>query len=106
MSLRLGLSMYSDHVLRRYYKAGEYSRSQAIVSDLIKEVKRLDDKLLLVELHLVESQVQLKLSNVAKAKAALTSSRTAANAVFTPPLLQAKIGNQTPPLSTPRAQCT
>jgi len=61
---------------------------------VIKEVKKFDDKLLMVEVFLLESRVYLRLENLPKAKGALTSSRSSANAVYCPPLLQAQIDLQ------------
>ncbi|KZT50712.1 PCI-domain-containing protein [Calocera cornea HHB12733] len=56
--------------------------------------RRLDDKIILTELHLLESKLHQSTQNLPKAKAALTSSRTAASSIYCPPYLQAQLDMQ------------
>ncbi|TFK37087.1 PCI domain-containing protein [Crucibulum laeve] len=72
----------------------QYKPALALIDTLLTELKRLDDKMILTEVHLLESRVYRGIGNLAKAKAALTSSRTAANSIYCPPLLQASLDLQ------------
>jgi 26S proteasome regulatory subunit N6 len=73
------------------FQLGRYAEALSLLENLLLELKKLDDKNLLVEVHLVESRVHHGLRGMAKAKAALTASRTNANAIYVPPALQSQI---------------
>ncbi|KAI0771056.1 PCI-domain-containing protein [Trametes elegans] len=72
----------------------QYKPALALIETLLTELKRLDDKMVLTEVHLLESRVYRGTGNLAKAKAALTSARTAANSIYCPPHLQARLDLQ------------
>jgi 26S proteasome regulatory subunit N6 len=78
----------------RYLDAGSYRDALALINSLLRELKKLDDKHILTEVHLLESRANYALSNLPKAKAALTSARTAANAIYIPQELQARLDLQ------------
>lgn len=71
-----------------------YYDALTLINPLLSELKRLDDKLTLVDVQLLESRVYHALGNQPKARAALTSARTSAASVYTPPLLQAGLDMQ------------
>ncbi|KYN04009.1 26S proteasome non-ATPase regulatory subunit 11, partial [Cyphomyrmex costatus] len=77
-----------------YFDTGMFSEALQLGSALLKELKKLDDKQLLVEVQLLESKTYHALSNLAKARAALTSARTTANAIYCPPKMQAALDLQ------------
>jgi len=77
-----------------YHDTGKYTDALALGSQLLKELKKLDDKHLLVEVQLLESKTYAALSNLPRARAALTSARTTANSIYIPPRVQAQLDLQ------------
>jgi len=77
-----------------YYETEQYQESLKIITPLLREVRKMDDKRLLVSLHLIESKVQHSQNHLPKARAALTAARTAANSIYCPPQLQAELDMQ------------
>ncbi|KAI6124760.1 proteasome regulatory particle subunit [Pisolithus croceorrhizus] len=75
-------------------EASQFKAALARIDALLTELKKLDDKMILTEVHLLESRVYRGIGNLVKAKAALTSARTAANSIYCPPHLQAALDLQ------------
>lgn len=74
-----------------YFKLEKFHDSLSLLNKLLYELKKKEDKQLLVEAQLVESKVYHSLENLPKAKASLTSVKTIANSIYVVPLLQAEI---------------
>lgn len=77
-----------------YLNTCQFVKGLDYVEKLVKEVKKVDDKILLVEVYLIESKLEYRIRNLPKSKAALTAARTNANSIHCPPLLQADIDLQ------------
>jgi len=77
-----------------YFETGNYQKALKSGSTLLRELKKLDDKRLLVEVQLTESRTYHALGNLQKSKAALTSARTTANSMYCPPKMQASLDLQ------------
>ncbi|KAI3641418.1 hypothetical protein MIR68_000548 [Amoeboaphelidium protococcarum] len=77
-----------------YLESLRYSEALALINDLLKVLKKLDDKPALVDVFLLESKCFLQLRNLPKARASLTSARTSANAIYCPPELQVELDKQ------------
>ncbi|KAH7731311.1 Protein RPN-6.1 a [Aphelenchoides avenae] len=71
-----------------------YSQALQLASSLVRELKKVDDKDLIVEVQLEESKACYHLASLAKARAALTSARTTANSMYIPPKMQAALDMQ------------
>lgn len=77
-----------------YYDTKRYAEALQLGSQLLKELKKMDDKNLLVEVQLLESKTYHALGNLPRARAALTSARTTANSIYCPPAMQAALDLQ------------
>lgn len=82
------------------FERKSYQDALQLINGLLRELKRLDDKMMLVEVQLLESRVYHAIRNLPKARAALTSARTSAHAVYCPPLMQAGLDMQSGILHT------
>lgn len=72
-------------------KENKFTQVFELIDELLPEVKRMDDKLMLTELFLSQSKAHFRLKNLDKCKASLTAAKTNANVIHCPPLLQAEI---------------
>lgn len=77
-----------------YVDRDSETRALSIANPLLKELKKIDDKALLVEVQLMESKAYQKLGNVTRSRAALTSAKTTANGIYCPPKLQSALDLQ------------
>uniref|UniRef100_A0A1I7SU79 PCI domain-containing protein n=2 Tax=Bursaphelenchus xylophilus TaxID=6326 RepID=A0A1I7SU79_BURXY len=81
-------------LVRLYNDLGRYPQALQQATELVRELKKVDDKDLIVEVQLEESKACYHLSSLAKARAALTSARTTANSMYISPAMQADLDMQ------------
>ncbi|KAJ3013533.1 26S proteasome regulatory subunit rpn6 [Thoreauomyces humboldtii] len=74
-----------------YHENKMHAEALALTAQLLKELKRLDDKNVLMEVQLLESKAHHALNALPKSRAALTSARTSANSIYCPPYMQAAL---------------
>lgn len=92
--------LLSSAFFAQLFEQAKYQDAVTLLNKLLRELKRMDDKQLLVETHLVEARVHNALRNTPKAKAALTAARTAGNSIYIAPIMQVQLS------STVQRQCS
>ncbi|KAH9411160.1 putative PCI domain-containing protein [Ordospora pajunii] len=72
-------------------KTGKYTDTLDQVGEVMHELKKYDDKVNLITLHVYESKALYELKNISKSRACLTSARVLAVSAYCPSHLQAQI---------------
>jgi len=78
-------ALYQITVPKLIYIKEKYTKGLEIIDGIIKDVRKADDKHMLLEIYLTESKLHFGLENQAKAKASLTAGRACANSIYCPP---------------------
>lgn len=60
--------MISHSLTNRQLETAQYKPALTLIDNLLLELKRLDDKMVLTEVHLLESRVYRAIGNLSKAK--------------------------------------
>lgn len=81
-------------LVRLYNDIDRCQDALKLATELIRELKKLDDKDVIVEVQLEESKACYMLNNLSKARAALVSARTTANSIYIQPRQQAALDMQ------------
>ena len=77
-----------SRLVRLYNDLKRYTLALPLAADLIKELKKVEDKEILMEVELEESKAFYNLGNLGRARASLTGARTTANAIYVAPKVQ------------------
>uniref|UniRef100_A0A8R1HL94 Probable 26S proteasome regulatory subunit rpn-6.2 n=1 Tax=Caenorhabditis japonica TaxID=281687 RepID=A0A8R1HL94_CAEJA len=83
-----------SRLMRLYNDVGMFVDAQKLGQDLSKELKKLEDRELLIEVSVEESKSAFNLNNLAKAKTTLLTAKTSTNSAFASPQLQAVVDLQ------------
>jgi len=81
-------------LIRLFNDLERYPKALEAAGELVRELKKVDDKDLLLEVQLEESKACYFLSSLSKARASLTSARTIANSMYVSPSMQAGLDMQ------------
>uniref|UniRef100_A0A8R1HZP9 PCI domain-containing protein n=1 Tax=Caenorhabditis japonica TaxID=281687 RepID=A0A8R1HZP9_CAEJA len=81
-------------LVRLYNDLQRFTQALPLAADLIRELKKVDDKDVLVEVELEESKAYYNLANTGRARASLTGARTTANAIYVNPRMQSALDLQ------------
>merc|ERR1719221_361122 len=74
-----------------YFKLQEYQQALMLISRLISEIKKLDDKDLLVDNYLLESLIHYRQKNINRAKSSLSAARFNGKVIYLPAIKQVKL---------------
>lgn len=69
--MRRGSGSHGIDWLHRYYDNANYREGLALITTLLRELKKLDDKMILTEVHLLESKVHHALANMPRSKVSM-----------------------------------
>ncbi|KAL0232404.1 hypothetical protein PCE1_002745 [Barthelona sp. PCE] len=74
-----------------YSIVGKFRESLALIEEAIYKTQKIDDKVLLTKLYLLESTIYMRVQNFGKAKGALIAAMATAHAIHVTSELQAKL---------------
>ncbi|WKX90421.1 hypothetical protein Q1695_009348 [Nippostrongylus brasiliensis] len=81
-------------LIRLYNDIGRYTEAQRIAGPLVSELKKIEDRELIMEVTLEESRSAFALKNFSKAKTSLVMARTNANGAYVSTQMQAALDLQ------------